>query len=164
MQRWITCHGNLSLLYFSSYHTKLRCRVTGISSLGDFYTFLLYAGLKIQTGSQTPSAWNVCLLITDEPDSSARRSPVSPIALPHLCSTLIGWGWSNLPPRTCFLSDPGARSVFPTNYHLPSEMICNVASSHWNTLHCYLHDLPASSVCFWRQWRKCGRNAGRLEN
>lgn len=56
------------------------------------------------------------------------------VLLQHLCSTLIGWGRGNLPPQTCFLPDPGARSVFLTNYRLPSEMICNVASSQRVTL------------------------------
>lgn len=74
----------------------------------------------------------VCLSSTDEPNSSDHHSPIILIILLCFCGTLIGWGWGNLPPQTCFLPDPGARSVFLTNYRLPSEMICN--SSQWITL------------------------------
>lgn len=82
----------------------------------------------------TRSGWNVCVspvLMNRIHQTTIPPSSSSSILL-CFCGTLIGWGWGNLPPQTCFLPDPGARSVFLTNYRLPSEMICN--SSQWITL------------------------------
>lgn len=138
-QWWILCRGNLSLLYFLSDYLVLHqfqpCNWNFIAGYYPHVSALSWIqNWRLTQTDSAPRGWNLCLSITDEPDLSDRRSHIIPIALLHLCSTLIGWGWSNLPPQTCFLSAPGARSVFLTNYHLPSEMICNMASSRWITI------------------------------
>lgn len=97
-----------------------------------FYTCLLSPELTQWLFAHTFWLKRVCLSSPDEPDSSDRHPPIILINLLCFCGTLIGWGWGNLPPQTCFLPDPGARSLFLTNYRLPSEMICN--SSQWITL------------------------------
>lgn len=133
------CHGNLScILYFSPSNTK-------------WHKFQPYNCVFLCWPSVSARSWTqnwrqtqrlcshllvemcVCPLLMNQIHHTA-MPPIVPTALLRFFSTLIGRGCGNLPPQTCFLTDPRARSVFLANYHLPSEMICNMASAQWITL------------------------------